>query len=309
VLLVHGLLDCPFSVKDLSRQLKANGILCRSILLPGHGTRPEDLLSVTWQQWIQAVRYGIASMRHEVEHLYLAGYSTGAALSVHEALKDSSIAGLILLAPAIRIKVPMNLITTFRYLKKWLHINHNEWIDKITEIDYAKYLSITFNAVTQVSALTDAINSLRENKSLTCPVFMAVSADDETISSKEALEFFSDYHHAESKLLLYASTPETSSDPRIIVRSTNYPALNIQGFSHVSLPFAPDNSHYGQHGDYAYAAHPDKDYVYGAYNRVESDFLRRLHAAGLLKNRYRQLTYNPDFLFMAEEIGKFVTSF
>jgi esterase/lipase len=309
VLLIHGLLDCPFSVKDLGRYLQSQGILCRSILLPGHGTRPEDLLSVTYQEWIQAVQYGIDSLRHEVDHLYLAGYSTGAALSVHQALKGTPLSGIILLAPAIRIKVPMNLIVGWRYLKKWLHINHNQWIDKIPEIDYTKYLSIPFNAVNQVGLLTDEVKNIRKNHQLTCPIFMALTQEDETISSQIAMKFFADYHDPKSKLLLYAATPQTYQDPRIIVRSTNYPDLNIKHFSHVSLPYAPDNSHYGQHGDYQYAARIDnKNCIYGAYSRVESNVIKQFYQRGLLKYRYQQLTYNPDFAEMAEEILKFIVS-
>jgi len=296
VLLLHGLLDCPLSLKDLGKHLQANGILCKSILLPGHGTTPNDLLSITFQDWINAVHYGIANLSKEVDHLYLAGFSTGAALSIHEALQTSSLSGIILIAPAIRIKVPMNMIVAWHYLKKWLHINHNQWIYKIKEVDYAKYLSIPFNAVNQVSLLTDLVKGLRLQHTLTCPIFMAVSREDETISSEKALRFFSAYQHKDSKLVVYSSTPETFTDKRIINRLTHYPALNIKNFSHMSLPYSKDNPHYGQHGDYAYASHQDGN-KYGAYNLYEST---------LTKNQYRQLTYNPDFDYMANEITKFI---
>src|SRR5579862_8196736 len=39
-LLIHGLLDSPFCVKDIANQLHAEGILVRAVLLPGHGTVP-----------------------------------------------------------------------------------------------------------------------------------------------------------------------------------------------------------------------------------------------------------------------------
>lgn len=305
VLLIHGLLDCPFSLRDLGIHLQGQGIPCRSILLPGHGTRPQDLFTVTWQDWMDTLRYGVESLKKEVDHLYLAGYSTGAALSIYQALQDSSLAGIILIAPAIRIKVPINLIVTWRYLKKWLHINHLEFIDKQEEVDYTKYLSIPFNAVKQVSLLTDNLLELRKLHQLSCPMFMAVSEDDETISSKKAIHFFSGYDHPDSRLLLYARTKKSMADKRIINRSSYYPDLHIRNFSHMSLPFSADNPHYGRQGDYPFAAN-NGDFVYGAYNRVESDIFRQLFEYKLMKNRYRQLTYNPDFEYMANEMTKFI---
>ena len=155
------------------------------------------------------------------------------------------ISGIILIAPAIRIKIPINIVVSWHYLKKWLHINHNQWVYKTNEIDYAKYLSIPFNAVNQVSALTDVVRDLRQQHTLTCPIFMAVSREDETISSEKAIRFFSGLDHAQSQLLLYAATPNTYPDKRITIRHTAYPALNIRHFSHVSLPYAPNNPHYG----------------------------------------------------------------
>lgn len=305
VLLLHGLLDCPYSLKDLGKHLQANGILCRSILLPGHGTTPEDLLSVSYQDWIKAVRYGVDSLSKEVDHIYLAGYSTGAALSVHEALQSSHLSGIILIAPAIRIKIPINLVVSWHYLKRWLHINHNQWIDKVKEIDYAKYLSIPFNAVNQVSKLTDVVRDLRQQRTLTCPIFMAVSREDETISSQKAIHFFSGLNNPRSQLLLYANTTETIADKRIHVRTTQYPDLNIKHFSHVALPYAPNNPHYGQHGDYLFASN-QPGFLYGAFSRVEYKMLNRLHQLKLSKNKYRQLTYNPDFDYMADEITRFI---
>jgi len=308
VLLVHGLLDCPFSLKDLGAHLQANGILCRSLLLPGHGTKPEDLLSVSFQDWINTVAYGVRSLQKEVDYLYLAGYSTGAALSIYQALQNPAISGIILLAPAIRIKVPINRVIAFHALKKWLHINHDQWIYKIDEEDYAKYLSLPFNAVNQVAALTDALKNVSEQHTLACPMLMAVSLEDETINSEKAVRFFSGSHHPDSKLLLYTRTPHTESDPRIINRLTQYPELNIRHFSHVSIPYTSNNPHYGQNGDYKYAAHREnKECIYGAYNRVESNGAKWLYQLGIMKNRYRQLTYNPDFEYMADEIRKFIT--
>lgn len=306
-LLLHGLLDCPFSLRDIGDRLQAKGVLCRSLLLPGHGTTPSDLFNVSYQDWVDTVNYGIQSLRKEVNQIYLVGYSTGAALSIYHALQDKDIAGIILLAPAVQIKAPEDLIVAWRYLKQWLGRHNLPWLYHSPEIDYAKYCSIPFNPVTQVSKLTAEIRQLRQTHDLPCPVFLAVSREDETISSTRAIDFFSHHKHPDSQLLLYTSIEHRYPDKRIHTRLALKPQLNINHFSHVAIPFAPSNPHYGAYGDFPFASRIDsQDYVYGAYNRIEVKILNSLHKLSLLNKQRRALTYNPDFDYMITQIERFV---
>lgn len=307
-LLIHGLLDCPFSLRDVGERLQKNGVLSRAILLPGHGTIPSDLLHVSHHDWIQAVRYGVESLRHEVENIVLIGYSTGATLSLYHALQDTQISGVILLSPAIKIKTPVDVAVAWHKFTRYFTNNHKQWMCKENEIDYAKYHSITFNAITQVSALTTVIRELHEQHPLTLPIHMIVSREDETISSHRAIDFFTSLHNQDSRLLLYTSVDHRYPDPRIVTRLTHYPAFRIKHYAHVALPFSPNNPHYGEQGDYQYSAHPHTpEVLYGAYNRIESRLFDFLYGVGLTKYRRRELTYNPDFDYMATEIVKFVT--
>ncbi len=306
VLLIHGLLDCPFSLRDIGESLQANGMLCRAILLPGHGTTPSDLLSISYHDWIQSVRYGIETLKKEVDHIYLAGYSTGATLSILHALQEEKIAGIILLAPAIRIKAPVDIVVGWHYLTRWFSDN-KQWLYNEKEIDYTKYLSIPFNAISQVSSLTKVVRKLRKQQSLTCPIFMVVSHEDETISSHKAIDFFSNLHNQASQLLLYTAYDHAYPDSRIITRNSCYPDLRIIHFSHVSIPFAPNNTHYGQQGDYAFAAHADSNgSIFGAYNHIEVEMYDFLKKMKIIKHKRHELTYNPDFNFMAEKIVQFI---
>ena len=148
-LLLHGLLDCPFSLRETANHLSQQGVHCRSILLPGHGTRPEHLLTVSYHDWLQAVRYGIESFAKTVDRLYIVGYSTGAALAIYHALQLSNIAGLVLLAPAIKIKEYISVLLTQKPIMHW-GSNHKLWVFKTEETDYVKYHSMCLNAALQV---------------------------------------------------------------------------------------------------------------------------------------------------------------
>lgn len=307
VLLIHGLLDSPFSLREIGADLQARGILSRAMLLPGHGTTPADLLSVSYQDWIQTVRYGIETLRRDVEHIFLIGYSTGAALSIYHALQDSNIAGLILLSPAVKIKAPVDMVVALQALKKTLSWKDREWIFKKRELDYAKYCSITFNAVNQVAKLTALIRNLRQQHALHSPVLMITSREDETISSDHAIEFFSQLSHKKNQLLLYTPYDHDYTDSRIITRPSHYPDLSIKHLAHAAIPFSPSNSHYGQKGDYLFASRLGKEnQIYGAYNLIEETVSQFLHRCGLLKHKKHSLTYNPDFAYMMETIATFI---
>lgn len=307
-LLIHGLLDCPFSLRDVGTNLQANGILVRSVLLPGHGTKPSDLINVSYHDWIQAVRYGVESLSKEVEHIYLIGYSTGAALSIYHALHDSKIAGIILISPAIRLKAPVDIFIKLHQLLKPFNRQNKSWLYREKENDYTKYHSIALNAVSQVNLLTKVIAELRQHHTLHCPMFMISSREDETISSSRALDYFSHFKDPDSKLLLYSSLTHGHPDSRISTRLSCYPDLHVKHFSHAAVPFAPDNFHYGENGDYPGASHLrlNGQYIFGAYNKVEINFFEMLRKCGLGKQHRRELTYNPDFDFMAESIVEFV---
>ncbi len=305
-LLIHGLLDCPFTFREIGSHLERNGILARAILLPGHGTKPDDLMTVTYHDWLQAVRYGIESLKKEVEEIYLIGYSTGAALAVYHALQDSQIAGIILLSPAIKVRAPVDIAANWIHLTNYFGKNRH-WVYHCEENDYVKYKSIAFNGVKQVSKLTETVREINHENPCSTPIHMILSREDETISSHDAIDFFSSLHHPKSKMLLYTSIDHAYPDSRIETRNSSNIELNIAHLSHPCLSFSADNSHYGQQGDYKHAARADHNIRYGAYNRIEMNAFDTLFKLGLAKYRRRVLTYNPDFSNMVESIHKFIS--
>ncbi len=290
----------------MGNYLAAHGILSRAVLLPGHGTAPEDLRQVSYKDWIRTVDYGMQSLQTKVDKIFLIGFSTGAALSLYEALHDARVEGIILIAPAIKIIPPIPLLKSFQFLKRWRQ-SHPEWISRNAEIDYAKYRSFAFNPVYQVAALTDTLQEAQRQHSPSCPCFLILSREDETISSHSAMDFFVSHYHPQSRLLLYSTVEHLYSDKRIISRPTYYPDLHIQHFSHVSLPFSAQNFHYGQEGDFPLSSHTDvKNIAYGAYNPLEEKCSDALYQMHILRYKRRSLTYNPDFNFMAEQILSFI---
>jgi carboxylesterase len=55
IVCLHGLGGTPATVAPLTDALHSDGWEVVAPLLPGHGTRPEDLLGVRWEDWLAAV--------------------------------------------------------------------------------------------------------------------------------------------------------------------------------------------------------------------------------------------------------------
>ncbi|WP_462321249.1 alpha/beta hydrolase [Halochromatium sp.] len=98
VLLLHGMSDGPYSLRAIGLALAEQGYQVLGLRMPGHGTAPAGLLSVTWEDMAAATRLGMAHLADRVggQPLHMIGYSTGAALALDytlDALATSATTG------------------------------------------------------------------------------------------------------------------------------------------------------------------------------------------------------------------------
>ena len=105
-LLLHGLTGSPAEVRPVGEALAQSGFRAVGPILPGHGTSPEDLYTVTRAQMLHAAESALLSLRG-ARRVFVCGLSMGSLLTLHlaahhwnhEGLPDLS--GIALLAPAI----------------------------------------------------------------------------------------------------------------------------------------------------------------------------------------------------------------
>jgi len=202
VLLLHGLSDSPYSVRSLARLCYDQGFSVLAMRMPGHGTAPSGLLKVTHQDWMAAVRLGMRHLRAETESvqpLYIAGYSTGAALAVEYAAarllgEDVPEAdGLILLSPAIGVSGVAALAIWQGRLSSLPGLSKVAWTDILPEYDPYKYNSFTVNAGDQVYRLTLRIASQLDQLAAPTgvtgmpPIIAFESVADATVSASAVL--------------------------------------------------------------------------------------------------------------------------
>ena len=107
-LLLHGLTGSPAEVRPVGEALARAGFRALGPLLPGHGTSPADLETVTRSDMLDAAREALLSLRG-ARRVYLCGLSMGALLAIRLAAKEfvrqgvAPVSALALLAPAVEM--------------------------------------------------------------------------------------------------------------------------------------------------------------------------------------------------------------
>jgi len=311
VLLTHGLSDSPYSMRHLAAFFQQNGFRVMAVLLPGHGTQPGDLLEVTWQEWAKTLAYGAYKLAEEVDDVYLAGYSTGAALSIYQSLRDDRVRGLFLFSPALRI-TRWAAFANLHKLYSWL-VPSAKWVNIKPDLDIYKYESFTKNAAAQTHALTRQLGALLKSHSLDIPVFVAASADDMTVKTSVILGFISRARHPSSRLVLYTTEPERSppgipADKLELVNSV-VPGQKILSSAHTAIVMPPEDAHYGAAGEYSNCVHyyPGNMEKYAACLRHPGqDFQGEITDKNLAAGILRRLTYNPNFAALKASMLRFI---
>jgi carboxylesterase len=82
VLLIHGLAGSPAQMRTMGEFLAAEGLKVYAPLLPGHGTHHSNLYYIGWREWYDCVVAEYRRIRREHSHVYVVGFSLGAALSL-----------------------------------------------------------------------------------------------------------------------------------------------------------------------------------------------------------------------------------
>jgi carboxylesterase len=94
VVLVHGFTGTPVEMRFLGEQLAYAGFHVHGTLLPGHGTRVEDLDATTWRDWADAVEDAFDSLALSCRRVAVVGQSLGGLLALHLASRRHDVAAV-----------------------------------------------------------------------------------------------------------------------------------------------------------------------------------------------------------------------
>jgi carboxylesterase len=96
LLFLHGFTASPSEVRSVAEKLnKINNCSVSGILLPGHGTTPEQLNNVRWPEWYKEVEDELKLLLNKYQQVFVGGLSMGGLLALHAGVNIDGLAGVI----------------------------------------------------------------------------------------------------------------------------------------------------------------------------------------------------------------------
>jgi len=103
--LIHGFSSSPSEMRILGNFLNEKGYSVTAPLLPGHGTKPEDMLKYGWRDWYQEVESAFKYLtKQNCTKIYLIGLSMGSLIALYGAAQKLPVSGVIAMAPPIHFE-------------------------------------------------------------------------------------------------------------------------------------------------------------------------------------------------------------
>jgi len=146
ILMLHGFSSTPNEFKELSIFLSKKGFTVYAPLTAGHGTKPEDLIKTTPNDWVLSVKEAYLKLKEKSEKIFIIGNSFGANLSfwlINE-LNNKPLGMIGLGAPIYLRNRFIIAIRLYSYglFKKYYHkpprLYRLDYLDMMDEITYAK---------------------------------------------------------------------------------------------------------------------------------------------------------------------------
>ena len=102
VLLLHGFSGSPASMKPWAHSLAERGYAVEVPLLPGHGTRWQDLNKVAWTDWYAEAERAFDRLRATTDAVVVGALSMGGSVALRLAeQRGDDVAGLVLVNPFV----------------------------------------------------------------------------------------------------------------------------------------------------------------------------------------------------------------
>jgi len=182
ILVLHGFTGSPVSVRPLAELLSKRGFAIEMPLLPGHGTRPRDLLPTRYADWRAEALAALTRLRARTQQVFVVGLSMGGTLALDLATREAvdgvvtinaqilDRGGLIVkLAPIIEKIIPIAPASAAGLTKNDIKKGGDED-------------AYTWVAAAAGNSLVRALPEVRARlKSLTCPLLVIYSRDDHSV--------------------------------------------------------------------------------------------------------------------------------
>lgn len=295
ILLVHGLGDSPYSFSDLAQTLHQQGFVVQTLLLPGHGSKPEDLMLPTYNDWQQIVDHYANQLKQQYKTVWLGGFSTGGNLVTIHAIEQGNIDGLLLFSPGFQSRTPI--------LEKFAALA-SIFTDGYTaeERNVARYTSAPLKGAIAYTESARKLRQLLENNEVNVPTLIAISESDSVVDPDAVKDLYLNrFNNKLDKMIWYGESEFSHSNIKSLTMKLS--SERISTGSHMSPLFAPTNSYYGKQGERRMCMNSFDD---AAIENCENGAEVWFSAWGYEEENkiHARLTWNPHYADLAGELSK-----
>ncbi|GAC1324506.1 MAG: alpha/beta fold hydrolase [Collimonas sp.] len=206
-LLIHGLGGTQFDLGSMHKVLQRAGVQTHAVTLPGHGGQPEDLVAVSYEDWLDSVTASYRELAPQYDTFHVMGMCLGSllALALCERVQHGKEKGkLVTLAPPVFIdgwSTPW--YRQLRYLVYWIPGMANRMkveedepfgiknatVRAIVKAKFARgdnfhYRWVPLACIRQVDRLRQTV--LAKAHRIACPTLVVHAREDELTSLKSA---------------------------------------------------------------------------------------------------------------------------
>ncbi|TRZ77634.1 alpha/beta fold hydrolase [bacterium] len=190
ILLIHGWTSSPFELKKLGEYLLEKGLIVSVPLLPGHGTVPEDLYAVGWDDWKESIENSYQELKKKTDKIFIGGVSMGGNLAIHLASDHPEIKGIITMGTPLFVR--NNFLKVLLPILKRIHpMTNKSYPDYVRKeiLEYKKhYWSFPTKSMQDtVDGMNDSNRNLHKVK---CPALIMQSTRDYLLRNRNARVLF-----------------------------------------------------------------------------------------------------------------------
>lgn len=175
ILLCHGFLGTPQSVKELGEAIAARGYTVSCPRLPGHGTHFKDLEQFGCDDWFARIEEAYNELKQTCSRVVVIGQSMGGTLSLDLASRHPEIQGIILINPAIDIPA----FETYRNQPSSAYVTEGQPDIKKEEAQEITYEQAPVKAYHQLLHYMNAVDAKLSD--VRCPVVCFQSLEDHVV--------------------------------------------------------------------------------------------------------------------------------
>ncbi|MBX7057460.1 MAG: alpha/beta fold hydrolase [Leptospirales bacterium] len=223
-LVIHGYGGSPFNVRPLGEFLHSLGHTAIGPLLPGHGTRIEDLARTRFQHWESYIERMYLEERSRYRKLFLVGFSMGGAVALRIASRHADTfrpAGLITISSPVFFNgffngrlifhqptMPLTgLIKIFQPILR-LERNRPGQVERLNPWVGYRYQ----HALAALHSFKRALPAVRAGLGrIHAPYCSIMAANDRTVSAENQAYIYNRIQSREKRALMFILPPDLST--------------------------------------------------------------------------------------------------